>query len=262
MANNKNKSLRAFCSQVTTAMDTLISQQDAAGAAKFAALRDSFNAALAAYPAEDAVAGDTLKGGHPTDPGAELLFACLTQSQDLIAGLSTSLNEVRKSLSEKSTALNALELRVSSGDLVPKLMVTELCSAASKTASAAAVTETETRVRAEFASRDQTAKVVTDRKAALQTAGLPFPVEAILAGTDAEFAAVQAEAVRRIEPYKKALAPNSAILSKLAWCAATELKDWESIVKEAVSTTRVAFEPLAGGTGTGNSGNATVTGAV
>jgi hypothetical protein len=252
---DKNKSLRAFCAQVTTAMDTLISNQDAAGAAKFAALRDSFNAALAAYPEEKA---DAAAGAAAPDPGAELLFACLTQSQDLIAGLTTSLNEVRKSLAEKVTALNALETRVSTGDLVPKLMVTELCSAAGKTASAAAATETETRVRAEFANRDQTAKTINDRKAALQTAGLPFPVEAVLAGTDAEFTAAQTEAVKRIEPYKKALAPNSTILAKLAWCAATELKDWEGIVKEAVSTTKVAFEPLAGGTTSGNSSGGTV----
>ncbi|MGA3265503.1 MAG: hypothetical protein ABSE16_01620 [Verrucomicrobiota bacterium] len=88
--------------------------------------------------------------------------------------------------------------RTTSGALVPKATVDQLCSAAK----VAGISEGRTQVEQEQAAKLLAEKTAGERKAALTTAGLPLPdadAEAILRASEAEFDSAKATAEKRVK---------------------------------------------------------------
>lgn len=183
----------------------------------------------------------SLVAGHR----AELSKKCGELTTALASATSASA-ALEASLPEKIQA--AIDARIKAGELVPKDTLTSLCSEAKLQGEQAG----EQKVRDELAAAAAKAKVLTDRKAAVQTAGLPLPEDALLEGTDEEFTARQTVAATRVENLRKlGVSHNSATLVK-AWLPADQYDNFEKCAAELLSQLPRgrALEPFAGPAGT------------
>jgi len=133
--------------------------------------------------------------------------------------------------------------RITAGALVAKDTHTQLCSAAKE------LGLKEGRTAAEVSAAAEKARIETiaTRKTLLATNGIPLPtgdIDAILAGTDEEFSALQATAKSRMENLmSKGVALNSdhALWGNI-WKPEAEYKTFESLAESMVSG-----EPFANG---------------
>lgn len=239
---NKNKVLRQFCSQNIASIEKLIPQADAKLAAELQVQLASLQKLQISIPASDAD-----KGADADETFAERVIEMFGQVQTQTASLTEKLSGALQSVA-------SYEAKVKSGELVTKEIVTEMCAAATTKATTDATTATETKLKLEFAAKELAAKTILDRKAAVQTAGLPMPrTDEIFALAEPEFLAVKAEAEKRLAPFKDKFAPNSQLASVFAWCAAADLPGWEANMQELAATKGGRpFEPLAGGSGGNN----------
>ena len=235
---NKNRLLKQYCSQNISSIEKLLPHADAK-------LSEELKVQLASLQKLQATLGVDKDDNDET--AIDRIVEVFGQAQTQIASLSDKLI-----LAAQSVA--GYEAKVKSGELLTKEMHTEMCAAATTKATADATTATETKLKAEFAAKEETAKTILDRKAEIQTAGLPMPkTDEIFALKDDEYAAVKAEAVKRLAPYKDKVAPNSQIASVFAWCSAADLPGWKSHMEEVAATNKGSgiFQPLAGGSGGG-----------
>jgi hypothetical protein len=111
---------------------------------------------------------------------------------------------------------SAIADQTKAGAVVPKDTVTQLCADAKKLG----IAEGEKNIRDQMAAESATAKLISDRKDALQKAGKPIPeaeFERVLAGTDEQFNAVVTKFDARLAGLKKAgvQLAGSPLMSKL-----------------------------------------------
>lgn len=227
---NKTKLLRQFCTSNIALLNKLIPQTaDASAAAELKTQLASIERL------QTSIGADVAAGADADDGLLEKAFDLLEQSRNAATALAARLETTVQQVA-------GFEGRVKSGDLLTKEIATEMCTAAGKTATEAA----EKKAREEFSAKEAAAKRVTERRAALQTASLPLPETDELLGTDdAVFAAARTEAEKRLTPYKDKIPVSSKVLARYAWCSATDLPNWEGIVKEIAGAGAGRIEPMA-----------------
>jgi len=195
----------------------------------FNELKNQFDSALSKLPPSEQV--PAAMDAHQHLIG---LCSCLCSASSLVTALSQKLNGMEEGFaSALSSAVDVrlaaslaggefvkkadieglvakgVEAKVTAGEVVAKDMVTSLCSAAK----AKGLEEGELKVREEVKVKEVKTQLVSTRKAALATAGVPLPsekLESILAADEAEFNGAKAKVeVRRGVLNKKGIALNS-----------------------------------------------------
>jgi hypothetical protein len=239
-AMKKLKALRTLCEQQIASLNSILPNLDAELAKTFTAVKAEFEKTLKSLPALDQSSDDN---GFNSE---EAYLACLTNSQNIINGLVTSLSDLRTQHAAKLQTLTALEAKLNAGELVPKAQVTEMCSAAADAARKTAATETETRLKSEYADKEAKAKLINDRRTILVTNSLPAAPDEILCLSEEKFNAAKAEAEKRCAPFKGKLKPDGATLPKLAWCSAEEALHLSELLKEVTTAPKISYDPLMG----------------
>lgn len=215
---------------------------------QFNSLKGLYNSVLSDMPMTDAV-----PAAQQASWALSCLYNCMVSTQTLMSSMTSKLAEYRgkaetalaavKAAGEESVKL--IEIKVKAGELVPKDTVQSLCSAAGEKAvedfKAAAKVDSD-----KVASRQ---KLVLERRQLVVKNALPAPaIDDVLAGTDAEFTAVQAVAKTRFDALRtRGLKPEHVLMSKI-WLPKDEFETFEKLVGEMLPGKGVT-EPLAGAGG-------------
>jgi hypothetical protein len=240
----------------------------------FNALKQRYDEALGALPPTDQVPAAISAG-----KGLEAFFSCLMSANALAGMLGSEVRTLQGTVasSMNSAVETAVAQRIASGllfpkevldgrvaaevaakqtsgELVLKTTVTQLCSEAK----AAGMAEGEAKIREEVAKTEAANKNIATRKGLLQTAGLPVPeaaFENILGGTEDEFATVRTTAEARIAGLQKkgiALNSKSPLLAKV-YLPKDQWEIFESLAQETIRG-GTPLAPPPGGPANGNPG--------
>ncbi len=232
----------------------------------FAEITTKFDAVLASLPKDEAIADWCLENQ------LENLFSLLAQASavasmaglelsQLKADLGKNLNSgVTAEIDRRITAgelvtkaafdlqlASALKLKIEAGELVPKEMHTQLCSAA-KTAG---ITEGATAERLKVTEVEQRQTLVKTRSEGLTTASIPLPpadLAAILGETEENFTALRTTFdARKKKLTEEGFQLNSELLAN-CWLPAAEFTRFEKILASTPSL-KIKPEPFMGGPG-------------
>lgn len=243
----------------------------------FANLRTQFASAAAIYdgpsrPMFDGVVQklDAVLNGLPktSDPGWNLTDK-LDWMFDCMSGANSLLNCLVQELKQKTvtTASDPLAAAIAAGthltkeshdaavqsavtaataSMVPKDQVDQLCSAAK----GVGIKEGRDAVHAEQAAATAADKLATERKAALQTAGLPLPeadVEGVLRAAEDVYSAARATAESRLKGFTEAGIELSGELASLVWAPEDKFGVFQKTVSSIPALRRGAHgaEPFA-----------------
>lgn len=235
--------VKSIQQQICAAVDLL----DSPFKETFLGIKAEFDSVVAKLPLTDAV-----PAALELSQQLQSLWSCLYSVNSLVTFLNGSLDSMKKNMNGQMNSAVTAELNrriaageliakeniavkvqeqvtsmTTAGDLVPKATVTQLCADAKNVG----LTEGEKKVRDEFEAKTKLDQKVTERKATLQTAGLPIPdaeIEKLLGGTDDEFAANKTRLETQLAEFKSkgiTLAADSPIRSK-AWLPADQFKNF------------------------------------